>query len=74
VLRPGLLTDDPGTGLVTLARHVDEGSISRDDVAAVMLALLDAPQPGTVLELVSGTTPVADAMASVSGLSRGGRG
>ena len=46
VLRPGLLTDEPGTGLVTLGRHVDEGAISRDDVAAVMLALLDAPRTG----------------------------
>ena len=42
VLRPGSLTDDPGTGRVTLARHVESGSIPRDDVAAVLLALLDA--------------------------------
>ena len=42
-----------------------EGSISRDDVAAVMLALLDSPAPGTVLELVSGATPVADAVAAL---------
>jgi nucleoside-diphosphate-sugar epimerase len=65
VLRPGLLTDEPGTGLVTLARHVDEGAISRDDVAAVMLALLDAPRPGTVLELVAGRTPIGKAVADL---------
>ena len=58
ILRPGLLTEEPGTGLVTLGRHVDEGEVPRDDVAAVMLALLDSPRPGTVLELVSGATPV----------------
>jgi nucleoside-diphosphate-sugar epimerase len=74
VLRPGLLTDEPGTGLVTLARNVGEGSVSRDDVAAVMLALLDAPVPGAVLELVSGTTTVADAVAAIGGLSPAGRG
>ncbi len=64
VLRPGGLTDDPGTGRVTLARSVGRGSIPRDDVAAVLVALLDAPRDGAVLELVSGTTPIADAVSS----------
>lgn len=65
VIRPGLLTDDPGSGLVTLARHVEGGSIPRDDVAAVLLALLDAGPDGAVVELVSGPTPIADAVASI---------
>jgi nucleoside-diphosphate-sugar epimerase len=65
VLRPGLLTDDPGTGLVTLDRHVQRGSIPRDDVAAVLAALLDAGPDGAVVELVSGPTPIADAVAAV---------
>jgi nucleoside-diphosphate-sugar epimerase len=42
VLRPGGLTDEPGTGRVTLERHVARGKIPRDDVSAVLLALLDA--------------------------------
>src|SRR5687767_13161962 len=54
VLRPGLLTDDPGIGLVTLARRVQRGSIPRDDVAAVLAALLDSGPDGAVVELVSG--------------------
>lgn len=66
VLRPGGLTDDPGTGEVTLARTVDRGSIPRDDVAAVLLALLDVPDEGTVVELVSGPTPVDEAVSSVA--------
>ncbi|MGY1848931.1 MULTISPECIES: NAD(P)H-binding protein [unclassified Blastococcus] len=65
VLRPGGLTDDPGTGRVTLDRHVERGEIPRDDVAAVLLAFLDSPRDGAVVELVSGTTPVAEAVASV---------
>jgi nucleoside-diphosphate-sugar epimerase len=65
VLRPGRLTEDPGTGLVSLGRHVHEGAVPRDDVAAVMLALLDSPRSGTVIELVSGSTPVADAVAAL---------
>ena len=65
VLRPGGLTDDAGTGRVTLARHVDRGSVPRDDVAAVLMALLDRPGGGAVLELVTGPTPVGEAVAAV---------
>jgi nucleoside-diphosphate-sugar epimerase len=74
ILRPGLLTEEPGTGLVTLGRHVDEGEISRDDVAAVMLALLDSPRPGSVLEVVRGTTPVGEAVADLPDVSSAARG
>src|SRR3954470_20547106 len=66
VLRPGGLTDDPGTGRVTLARHVDGGRVPRDDGAAVLLALLDAGRDGEVLELISGPTPIDDAVSSVA--------
>jgi nucleoside-diphosphate-sugar epimerase len=65
VLRPGSLTDDPGTGRVTLAPSVERGSVPRDDVAAVVMALLDEPRGGAVLELVSGPTPVAEAVRAV---------
>jgi nucleoside-diphosphate-sugar epimerase len=64
VLRPGGLTDEAGTGRVTLHRHVPRGSVPRDDVAAVLVALLDADRDGAVLELVSGDVPVADAVAT----------
>ena len=66
VLRPGRLTDHPGTGRVTLARHVDPGNVPRDDVAAVLVALLDADRDGAVLELVKGPTPIAEAVAALS--------
>ena len=60
VLRPGRLTDDPGTGFVQLERRVSRGSVPRDDVAAVLQALLDEPaSAGLVLELVLGDVPVA---------------
>ncbi|MDP9459381.1 MAG: NAD(P)H-binding protein [Actinomycetota bacterium] len=64
VLRPGRLTDEPGTGRVTLARSAPFGSVSRDDVAAVLLALLDSPVPGVTLEVVAGETPVAEAVST----------
>ena len=65
VLRPGGLTDDPGTGRVRLERTDDRGQVPRDDVAAVLLALLDHPADGVVVELLSGDTPVADAVAAL---------
>ncbi|SNR98662.1 NAD(P)H-binding [Geodermatophilus pulveris] len=65
VLRPGRLTDSPGTGRVTLARGVEYGEVPRDDVAAVLVALLDAGTAGAVVELVGGDTPVAAAVAGL---------
>jgi uncharacterized protein YbjT (DUF2867 family) len=54
ILRPGRLTDEPGTGRVNLAESVPRGAISRDDVAAVVVSLLDDPATvGRTLELVS---------------------
>ena len=64
VLRPGGLTDDPGTGRVALARRVEQGQVPRDDVAAVLGSLLDHPADGAVLELVSGRVPVHEAVAA----------
>jgi len=64
VLRPGGLTDEPGTGRVTLDRHVPRGSVPRDDVAAVLVGLLDAGSEGQVLELVAGDVPVDQAVAA----------
>ena len=66
IVRPGRLTDDPRTGLVTLAEHVERGEIPREDVAAVLDAVLH--EPGTaqrVAGLVSGDTPVDQAVAAL---------
>lgn len=65
IVRPGSLTDDPGTGRVTLAEHLDRwGSIPRDDVAALLLAVLvDRAAVGRILEVISGDTPIDDALA-----------
>ncbi|MEU4961278.1 SDR family oxidoreductase [Streptomyces rimosus] len=68
ILRPGRLTDDPGTGLVSLAESTGRGEIPRDDVAAVLAALLDEPATiGRTLELISGDTPVEDAVRAAAG-------
>ena len=41
LLRPGWLTDDPGTRRVLIGRDVPEGDIPRADVAAVIAAVLE---------------------------------
>ncbi|MFF2045972.1 SDR family oxidoreductase [Kitasatospora sp. NPDC058170] len=68
VLRPGALTDGPGTGLVRLAASVGRGRIPRADVADVLAALLHEPgTAGQTLELVSGDAAVAEAVAAAAG-------
>lgn len=63
IVRPGRLTDAPGDGHVTLARHVERGEVPREDVAAVLAAVLERPATaGHVFEVVSGDTPVSDAI------------
>ena len=60
-----MLTDDPGTGTVTIGESTGRGSIPREDVAAVLLAVLDSPQTaGRTFELISGDTAVADAVVT----------
>ncbi|ANP56287.1 uncharacterized protein YbjT (DUF2867 family) [Streptomyces griseochromogenes] len=68
ILRPGALTDEPGTGLVRLEAHTGRGPISRDDVAAVLAELVDtSATAGLTLELIGGSMPVSVAVKSVAG-------
>jgi uncharacterized protein YbjT (DUF2867 family) len=64
IVRPGSLTDDPGTGLVTVSRTFGHrGPVPRDDVAAVLNAcLLDPATIGLTFELFTGETPIAEAL------------
>jgi len=66
ILRPGALTDDAGTGRVRLGGEVPRGEVTRDDVAAVLTALLAEPRTaGMVLELAGGDQPVDAAVVAV---------
>lgn len=63
IVRPGGLTNEPGTGKVTIAESTGRGSIPREDVARVLLAVLDAPDTaGRTFELISGDTPIGSAL------------
>ncbi|MGH8791343.1 MAG: NAD(P)H-binding protein [Stackebrandtia sp.] len=67
VVRPGSLTDEPGTGLVTLTEDAPRGDITRDDVAAVLAEILAAPGlAGRSLNLVAGTTPIPEAVSAAA--------
>lgn len=65
IVRPGRLTDDPGTGQVEVARHVPDGEIARADVAAVLAAVLQRSDTrGRILEVIGGDTPIDTALDS----------
>ena len=71
VLRPGRLTDTPGTGLVSLGPDVARAEIPRADVAAVVAAVLDNPDTvGHQWNVVGGSVPVAEAIAAATDSSR----
>lgn len=64
ILKPGRLTDDPGSGHVALAEALGRrGEVSRDDVAAVLAAAVEEPATvGRELELLAGDTPIPEAV------------
>jgi uncharacterized protein YbjT (DUF2867 family) len=66
IVRPGRLTDDPGTGSVWAGDEVGRAEIPRDDVAAVLAACLVTPATvGVTFEVVAGDTPIAEALQSL---------
>lgn len=65
IVRPHLLTDDPGTGKVRVARRLDRGKVSRDDVAAVLVATLQEPATvGKLFEVTEGDDRIDQALRS----------
>ena len=66
IVRPGGLSDDPGTGRIVVGETLPYGGISRDDVAATLRAVLRADNTsGLTFELNSGDTPIAEALAAL---------
>jgi uncharacterized protein YbjT (DUF2867 family) len=67
IIRPGGLTEDPGTGHVRAGAHVERGTIPRDDVALTLFELLTrvGKPEGITFELVEGEDDVHDALAKL---------
>jgi uncharacterized protein YbjT (DUF2867 family) len=64
IVRPVFLTDDPGTGRVRVDVERLEGRVSRDDVAAILAAVLHEPRSAyLILYLSAGSDPIEDALA-----------
>ena len=67
IVRPGGLTDEPGTGRVEVAPALGRrGTVTRDDVAAVLVGCLDERRTvRETFDLLQGETPIAEALAAL---------
>jgi len=66
IVRPGRLTDGPATDSVRMGTNLPRGEISRADVAAVLVAVLeDDSTIGAQFDLTSGEQTISDAIASL---------
>lgn len=67
ILRPGMLTDAEGNGLITLGPPpIPRDSVPRADVAATLASILVADNTfRRTLELVSGSEPIDTAVAAI---------
>jgi uncharacterized protein YbjT (DUF2867 family) len=64
IVRPGRLTDEPGNGRVQVQTEPLRGEVPRDDVAAVLAAVLAEPRAaGATLYVNGGEDPVEQALA-----------
>jgi nucleoside-diphosphate-sugar epimerase len=67
IVRPGGLTDDPGTGLVFLSTDPFRGEVAREDVAAVLAAVLgEHPSIGKIFYVNGGEDPIDQALAAIA--------
>jgi uncharacterized protein YbjT (DUF2867 family) len=65
VVRPGILTDEPGTGRARIQTEPIRAEVTRDDVAAVLAAAVDESRAvGKVLYVVGGEDPIEDALVA----------
>jgi uncharacterized protein YbjT (DUF2867 family) len=66
IVRPGRLTNEPGTGRVAVGERLERADVTRDDVAAVLVAALDEPRTvGRTFVLVNGDLPIAQALSQL---------
>jgi uncharacterized protein YbjT (DUF2867 family) len=64
-VRPGRLTDEPGTGRARIDVEPARGSVAREDVAAVLEAVLHEPRSVyLILYTIAGEDPVEEALTA----------
>jgi uncharacterized protein YbjT (DUF2867 family) len=65
IVRPGGLTDGPGTGAARIETEPFRGTVSRADVATVLAEVLREPRSiGTILYVNGGEQPISEALDS----------
>lgn len=63
ILRPGRLTEEAGSGLIRADLAIPYGDVSRDDVAAMLTALVENPAINyQIIELTGGEENIASAL------------
>ncbi|MCA0971203.1 SDR family oxidoreductase [Halobacillus litoralis] len=66
IVRPGGLTHDESTSQIQVGEKVDQGTISRADVAKTMIACLQEPNAyHKTFEMIQGDTQIEDALKSL---------
>jgi uncharacterized protein YbjT (DUF2867 family) len=66
IVRPGGLTDDPGTGRIRVGNEIGYGQVTRDDVAATLAASLhENATIGKTFDLLEGETPIEEALRTL---------
>lgn len=66
IIRPGLLTNDPGTGRIRASESLESGPIPREDVARVLYHSLDNVHVfNKTFEIISGDVLIEDALSQL---------
>jgi uncharacterized protein YbjT (DUF2867 family) len=66
IVRPGGLLNESGTGKVEIGDNIEPGSITREDVAKVLLSVLGSKNTyGTSFDVIAGDDSIADAVSKL---------
>lgn len=67
IVRPGLLTNDASTGAIKIDANITTGEIPREDVAKVLVHVLDKPNTiGKAFDMVSGSVDIDSAIRGLA--------
>lgn len=65
IVKPGRLTDEPGTGKVSVGTDLERGEIPREDVASVLATVFEMKETiGMEFDLVSGEQSISEALSA----------
>ncbi|UOQ47681.1 SDR family oxidoreductase [Gracilibacillus caseinilyticus] len=66
IIRPGALTNDAGTGKISIAENLEPGSVTREDVADTIIAsLLSDNAVNQSFDLINGDTDIEEAVKNL---------